>query len=411
MLWYGRQFALDDRRLVGFTRDISVLTDEQYRAMPRPTKISNFPADLRNNKGLEYSGIYEDGWTAQDAFFKLGASHSGQVLSFKGYIPDIPRFETAGVDTTISINDHPTEVVNLKAGRFTLTRLIKESSDVTSISLHFSGSLVYNTHEDKRAVSAFVNEISISDIPDFASFKQLANQSGEKFVLTGIDDDGWIGKSAEFKAPAFDGFKVLKLDLEMPGWAPIAQNGLTTSVDGRTVRSETVARQSFASVYIPLPPGEQRLVHLDASSLFAIPGDGRMRSFAIKNISFENLTVTDLIVRGWHKSGYLFDIQGADTDGWVDKRLTLAFPATTKFKEAIVELVRYPTKKDFPLGVSLDGGSERSQMLSLEHTEQVRIPLSSAATTSAVLSASEDFPLDSPDTRTRSYRVVNIDFK
>jgi hypothetical protein len=59
----------------------------------------------------------------------------------------------------------------------------------------------------------------------------------------------------------------------------------------------------------------------------------------------------------------------------------------------------------------LDGGSERSQMLSLEHTEQVRIPLSSAATTSAVLSASEDFPLDSPDTRTRSYRVVNIDFK
>jgi hypothetical protein len=411
MRWYGLQFALDDRRLVGFTRDISVFTDEQYRAMPRPTSISNFPADLRNNKGLEYSGIYEDGWTAQDAYFKMGASRAGQVLYFKGYIPDIPRFAKQGVDLTISINDRPTEVVNLKSGRFTLTRLIKESSDITSISLHFSDSLVYNKDEDKRAVSAFVNEISISDIPDFASFKLLANQSGEKFVITGIDDDGWIGKSAEFKAPVFDGFKVLKIDLEMPGWAPIAENDLKASVDGRLVQSNAVPRQSFASVYIPLPPGEQRLVHLDAGSVFAIPGDGRVRSFVIKNISFENLSVTDLIVRGWHKSGYLFDIRGADSDGWVDKRLTLAFPSTKKFKEAIVEVIRFPAKKDFPLAVSVDGGPEQPQALALEHVEHIRIPLSSTAETAAVLSASENFPLGAPDTRLRSYRVVNIDFK
>ena len=144
------------------------------------------------------------------------------MLYFRGYIPDIPRFRTAGVDATISINDRPTEVVNLKAGKFTLTRLIKDSSDITSISLHFSDAQVYDTDKDKREVSAFVDEISINDVPDFASFRDVANQAGEKFVVTGIDADGWIAKSAEFKAPSFDGFKVLKLDLEMPGWAPIA---------------------------------------------------------------------------------------------------------------------------------------------------------------------------------------------
>jgi hypothetical protein len=333
------------------------------------------------------------------------------VLYFRGYIPDIPRFQKAGIDATISINDHPTEVVNLKAGKFTLTRLIKEAADITSISLHFSDAQIYDNDKDKREVSAFVNEISINDIPDFATFKSIANEAGEKFVVTGIDDDGWIAKSAEFKAPSFDAFKVLKIDLEMPGWAPIVSNLLKASVDGRTIKSEDVPRQTFASIYVPLPPGPQRLVHLDAEKVFALPGDGRMRSFAIKNIAFENLTKTDLIARGWHSSGYLFDIEGADTDGWVEGRLLLRFPPSERFREAVVEVVRYPSRRDYPLSVSIGGGAERQRMLGLEAVERILIPLSRSADTTATLSADQRFPLGAPDTRTRSYRVVNIDFE
>jgi hypothetical protein len=411
MRWYGVRYALDDRRLVGFTRDISVLTDEQYREMPRPTKISRFPQDLWDYKGLEYSGMYEDGWTAKDAYFKLGASHAGQVLYFKGYIPDIPRFASAGVDLTISINDKPTEVVNLKAGNFSLTRLVKESADITSVTLHFSDSMVYNSRQDKRSVSAFVDELSINDVPDFSSFRRVANEAGEKFELTGIDDDGWIGKSAEFKAPAFDSIKVLKLDLEMPGWAPIESNHIEVSVDGQVVHSATVARQSFESVFVPLVPGAQRVVHLNSSADFALPGgDGRTRAFEIKNISFEDLTQTDLFARGWHKSGYRFGIEGADTDGWVDKRLTLHFPATDKFALAIVDVIRFPTKADLPLAVAY-GDVDGTRILGLERVERIEIPLSKIHDSKAVLSADQSFPLTAPDTRSRSYRVVNIDFK
>jgi hypothetical protein len=411
MRWYGVDYALDDRRLVGFTRDISVLTDEQYRSVPRPTKISVFPDDLLNNKGLEYSGVYEDGWTGRDAYFKFGPSHTGQVLYFKGFIPDIPRFQKEGVDATISINEKPTEVVNLKAGKFTLTRLIKDASDITSISLHFSDAQVYDNDKDKREVSAYVNEISINDVADFSSFRNVANAAGEKFVVTGIDNDGWIGRSAEFKAPAFNGFKVLKLDLEMPGWAPIASIDLKASVDGKVIKEDSVPRQTFESVYVPLPPGAHRLVHLDASSVFALPGDGRMRSFIIKNISFENLTQTDLLARGWHKSGYLFDISGADTDGWVEGRLSLRFPATNRFRNAIVEVVRFPAKRDFPLNIDLDDHPTTQRPLHLEQTERIVIPLSSLAATKADLSASQAFQLEAPDTRQRSYRIVNIDFE
>jgi hypothetical protein len=411
MRMWGVDYALDDRRLIGFTRDISVIGDDQYRDLARPTKIGNFPDDLLGFKGLEYSGLYEDGWTAQDAYFKLAASHAGQVLYFKGFIPDIPRFEKDGVNLTVSINDKPTEVVNLKAGKFTLTRLIKESSDVTSISLHFSDSLVYNTREDKRAVSSFVNEISINDVPDFESFRREANAAGEKFAIDGIDEDGWFGKSAEFRAPRFDQIKVLKLDLEMPGWAPMASNGLNVSVDGSAIRSGPVPRQSFESVYVPLMPGAQRVVHLDATSVFPLPEDGRMRSFEIKNISFENLTQTDLFARGWHKSGYRFGIDGADTDGWVDKRLSLRFPATDRFTDAIVEVVRFPSKGDIPLAVSRDGAPEEVHTLGLDRTERIDVPLSQVRDTGVVLGADTSYPLAAPDTRSRSYRVVNIDFK
>ncbi|HEY1793740.1 MAG TPA: hypothetical protein VGG34_12545 [Opitutaceae bacterium] len=411
MRWYGRGYALDDRRLDGFTRDISVLTDEQYRAMQRPMKVSRFPDDLLEQKTLEYSGLYEDGWMGRDAYVKLGPSRAGQVLYFKGYIPDIPRFAKEGVDATISINDKPTEVVNLRAGRFFLSRLIKEPSDVTSISVHFSDAQVYESERDKREVSAFVNEISINDVADISSFQNLANQDGEKFSLKGIDADGWVSKFAEIRTPPFDGFKVLKLDLEVPGWAPEPSNNLKVYVDGAVVRSDAVARQSFESIYVPISPGMRHDIRLEASAEFQLPkGDGRLRSFDLKNVSFENLSATDLFTRGWHRSGYLFRISGADTDGWVDHTLSLSFPATKRFKEAVIEVVRFPSPKDYPLEVTSGGRTFPPHVLGLEHTERITIPLSPAAATSARLSSDQSFPLGSPDTRSRSFRVVNIDF-
>jgi aminopeptidase N len=108
-----------------------------------------------------------------------GLAHRAGAL-LQGIHTRHPRFKTNGVDATISINDKPTEVVNLKSGKFTLTRLIKDSSDVTSIAVHFSDAQIYQTERDNREVSAFVDEISINDIPDFASFRDIANDAGEK---------------------------------------------------------------------------------------------------------------------------------------------------------------------------------------------------------------------------------------
>jgi hypothetical protein len=410
MRLYGVRYNLDDRRLIGFVRDISVMTDEQYRALPRPTKISEFPWDLYKYQGLEYSGMFEDGWVAEDAYFKFGSSHPGQVLYFKGFIPETAKFHTEGVDLTVSINEKPTEIVHLQAGEFTLARLIKEPANITSISLHFSDAQTYGK-DDYRAVSAFVREISIGDIPDLAAFRNLTNQQGDKFALTGVDEDGWIGQTAVFNTPPFPEFKVLKVDLEMPGWAPVSANEIKVYLNGALVQIQTAERATYLSLYVPLPVGGRNEVRLEAGQAFPLPNDARNRAFLIKNISFENQSRTDLFVRGWHQSGYLFGIDHADNDGWVDRQIDFSFPATDRFKMAYVDIVRFPAHADLPLSIRLNGGGAETRTLELEKVERLAVPLSATRAATLSLLAPRSYPLAAPDTRERSFRIANIDFE
>lgn len=75
---YGTDVSTDRRRLVGFLRDVSALSEAQYRSMALPTHIEHFgfkwyqavSHDLRK-PDVEYSGLYEDGWVAEQAYTRL----------------------------------------------------------------------------------------------------------------------------------------------------------------------------------------------------------------------------------------------------------------------------------------------------------------------------------------------------
>jgi hypothetical protein len=191
----------------------------------------------------------------------------------------------------------------------------------------------------------------------------------------------------------------------------VPSNTLKVFVDGRLVETDSVPKATYQSVYLPLEPGVVRNIHLEASSVFALPHESRERSFAIKNISSENLSLTDLFARGWHRSGYQFQIKGADNDGWVDRRVAFRFPATSRFKTASVQVVRYPSRSDVALAVKIDDAAVEPRTLGLEKTESLKIPLSDSRSVSLELTAPHNFPLAAPDTRSRSYRIVNIDFE
>jgi hypothetical protein len=86
-LW-GRGNLTDNRRIVGFCRDISLISDDQYLAIQAPEAIQKFPGDLKN-KDLEYSGIYEDGWVAESSEVVLQQSDGASYLVVSLLIPTL----------------------------------------------------------------------------------------------------------------------------------------------------------------------------------------------------------------------------------------------------------------------------------------------------------------------------------
>jgi hypothetical protein len=84
-LW-GQHICDDRRQLVGFARDISLLTEEEYNNLKPPEQLTNFPKDLAN-PGLQFSGIYEEGWVGESLWVFLSQSPSQEMLVVEGAVP------------------------------------------------------------------------------------------------------------------------------------------------------------------------------------------------------------------------------------------------------------------------------------------------------------------------------------
>lgn len=86
MKWWGDKVLYDRRKLVAFARDISVISDEEYRALQAPQSLTEFPRDLANTQ-LEYSGLYEkDGWISAACYAMLDPK-AANTVTVKGEVP------------------------------------------------------------------------------------------------------------------------------------------------------------------------------------------------------------------------------------------------------------------------------------------------------------------------------------
>jgi hypothetical protein len=83
---YNRDLNLDPRNIVGFARNISFVTEDQLNLLPPPTSIERFPDDLRM-PGLLFAGVYEDGWMAEAAKFRLGADDRSNSIRIALQLP------------------------------------------------------------------------------------------------------------------------------------------------------------------------------------------------------------------------------------------------------------------------------------------------------------------------------------
>ena len=102
MRWLGRNVPLDSRRLVGLARNISLVSEPEYERLSPPSAIATFPRDL-GAPALEYSGMYEDGWIADDVFVVLRRPNGAAVLTVKGDV--LPTSSGSGMTVTIEVAD------------------------------------------------------------------------------------------------------------------------------------------------------------------------------------------------------------------------------------------------------------------------------------------------------------------
>ena len=95
MVLYGRDIPRDRRSLVGFARDISLVSEEDYGRLAPPSYLDTFPAGL-TDPNLEYSGLYEDGWVSDTAFFQLTQPNAPAAVAVRGTVPKLndPSFSS-----------------------------------------------------------------------------------------------------------------------------------------------------------------------------------------------------------------------------------------------------------------------------------------------------------------------------
>jgi len=155
MKLYGKIVLIDRRQLMGFGRDISFISDEQYQNINAPNILKQFPQDL-DNPDLEYSGFYEDGWIGDDAYLYLSSKAANTILKITGSILSLSPILTVWID------GKEIKTQQLVPGDFVFNiPVILNTSKRHCVKLHFSA---MQNLPDTRPASAQIKIIGFESI-------------------------------------------------------------------------------------------------------------------------------------------------------------------------------------------------------------------------------------------------------
>jgi hypothetical protein len=136
LMWlWGRNVLFDARKMVVFARNISLVSNEDYRALKAPQSVARFPDDLLNPQ-LEFSGVYEkDGWVSDHSFFMLDPAGAVTVV-VKGQIPMIDD-KTYSTMATLLVDGQVIMQRSLQLGEFELSGPIPPGKGRRRVELTF----------------------------------------------------------------------------------------------------------------------------------------------------------------------------------------------------------------------------------------------------------------------------------
>lgn len=287
-LW-GREVRLDHRRLVGFLRDISLVSESEYQSLHAPAIVERFPQDLMP-RTLEYSGLYEDGYVGDRSFVALTQPPGVKRLVVEGRIPLIgdPGFTT---DVVLTVDGRELVRRTLGLDRFRLSADVPESTSTLNrrrIELTFSR-MQRLPDPDGRPAGAQLTRIGFSAGPSTVVWSS-GNPASVDVESSGIYADGWAGADASIHLAQPPGATRLVIRGMVPRITDASfTTDIVVKVDGTAVARQTAGLGDFEIAADVPPQGSTvRKVELSFSKLQQLPApDTRAVSAQVKSIGFE----------------------------------------------------------------------------------------------------------------------------
>ena len=185
---YGRSVSVDPRFLTSYVRDISVVSDAQYRDLRSPLALSHFPGDLAD-PNLEYSGVYEDGWVAENSYVTLAGGRASHLV-VRADVLQIPHQHLA-----VFVNGRRVASRAVEAGPLELRIAVPGSASRRRVELRWSHTVPLGS-SDHRPAAAHLRFVGLVPSPR-TDLKRTVQRAS-------LDQDaaGFISSSAASRSAA-----------------------------------------------------------------------------------------------------------------------------------------------------------------------------------------------------------------
>jgi hypothetical protein len=253
-------------------------------ALRRPSRLGTFPDDLLFASGLEYAGIYEDGWVSPESEFILTGTPAGGVARIRGFVPDLPGRPLGAGVIRIQAGDR-TYTVPAPVGGFDWLLPLPAAAATTHLRLSFSAQAPL-PDKDRRPIGANLNLVEVFPALPTNTF-DFGTAGGARLPARGIDQDGWLERGAVIDLPP-GGRRVLRLRLEFPDWSGLPEGRLTTVLQADAsaagegaVREHRLPAAQYTIVDLPVAASaELGRLELRAAADFSLPAPDQRRRTA-----------------------------------------------------------------------------------------------------------------------------------
>lgn len=283
---YNRMIPLDYRRIIGWARDISAVSPAEYAALERPTRLGRFPEDLSRAQGLEFCGLYEDGWMSPESRVTLGSATPGAVVRVRLMVPRVPGTSLGTGQLEMHVAGWR-QVLPAPTGTMDWLVPVPRAMAATPIRFHLTATTRL-PDGDERPTGGKLELLEILPGLPVQTFDFSAYGVARPAAI-GVDQDGWMERQAEMTLPAGEHALRVTLRVEFPGWA------------GRPTSNLRVQGERVAPALHPLTPGETlisvtlppssapRTLRLEIADQFALPApDTRQRGARLLQVRVED---------------------------------------------------------------------------------------------------------------------------